>query len=428
MHVAVLGAGVVGVTTAYYLSKAGHTVTVIDREDEVAKACSFANGSQLSYSYTDAMATPAFLPRIPRLLLGLDDGFRFRPPLSSDLLHWGREFLAQCTVKKASTNMLHTLMLASRSRQLQNEIRSQLDSDFSYRQAGKLVLLPGQQEHDDALRNSALKTEHGCVSEVISLDEAIAIEPAIEHMTGRYHSAVYAPGDDVGDANAFTRSLARHLLAKRSCEFQMSTRIQTHCCRASTRSGNHHQPRATGHRRGCGLPRRLESAACSSRSAFSSAFIRREAIASPLPAGSQANSVSVTDIGGRFVVSRIGQQMRIAGFADFVGYNTTRDEKRQQQLTATACQRAPFAANYRTSANHAWGGFRPLTPDGRPVVGSTAVDGLYLNTGHGSLGWTLACASGELLASSMLPATESIRSSDRLPRSDNFPAIEQETA
>lgn len=427
MHVAVLGAGVVGVTTAYYLSKAGHTVTVIDREDEVAQACSFANGSQLSYSYTDAMATPEFLLKIPRLLLGLDSGIRFRPPLSSDLLRWGRAFLAQCTNRKANANMLDTLLLANRSKQLLEEIRMQLDSDFSYRRAGKIVLLPGQQEHKDALRNSTLKTEHGCISKVISLDEAIAIEPAIQHMTGDYHSAVYSPGDDVGDANAFTRSLARYLAENKSCEFQLSTDVQrvvveNRCVRGV----------ATGH----GLIDSDAVVVC--LGAWSPQLLKPLGIQQhiypargysiSLPPGSQANSVSVTDLGGRFVVSRIGQQMRIAGFADFVGYGTTRDEKRVQHLCAAAGQRAPLAADYVTSPKHAWGGFRPLTPDGRPLVGPSAVDGLYLNTGHGSLGWTLACASGELLASSMLPATEFSRRTDRQSLSDSFPAVERETA
>ena len=130
MHVAVLGAGVVGVTTAYYLTEAGHTVTVIDREDQVAKACSFANGSQLSYSFTDAMATPGFIATIPRLLAGLDAGIRFRAPLSADLLRWGRAFLSECTTKKAMANTLATLSLAQRSKQLLMRLAVQLDDEF----------------------------------------------------------------------------------------------------------------------------------------------------------------------------------------------------------------------------------------------------------------------------------------------------------
>jgi D-amino-acid dehydrogenase len=109
-------------------------------------------------------------------------------------------------------------------------------------------------------------------------------------------------------------------------------------------------------------------------------------------------SASVTDFGCRFVVSRINEQVRIAGFADFLGYNTSRDSKRVQRLLDVAISKAPDVADYTSTPNDAWGGFRPLTPDGRPVIGPTPIKGLYLNTGHGSFGWTLACASGEKVA------------------------------
>ncbi len=122
MHVAVLGAGVVGVTTAHYLSAAGHEVTVIDRENAVAQGCSYANGAQLSYSYTDAMATPAFLARTPGLIAGLDPAIRVRPPIDRNLLRWGLAFVGQCTTKKALENTVANLQMAQRSEQLLAEL------------------------------------------------------------------------------------------------------------------------------------------------------------------------------------------------------------------------------------------------------------------------------------------------------------------
>jgi D-amino-acid dehydrogenase len=425
MHVVVLGAGVVGVTSAYYLSEAGHRVTVIDREPAVAEACSFANGSQLSYSYTDAMATPSFLMKTPRLLAGLDEGIRFRPPLSFELLKWGSAFLAQCTSSKAEANTLFNLSLAMRSQQLLQDLRTQLDSDFEYRQAGKIVLLPGEQERQDAIRASALKAERGCDSRVIGLEEAISIEPAIQHMTGDYHAAVYAKGDDVGDARAFSRSLAQYLVNSGSCKFQFST--------------NARRIVVSGKRiRGVQTDKEMidADAVVMCLGAWSPQLLRPLGIkpliypargySVTLQAGSQANSVSVTDIGGRFVISRIADQIRIAGFADFVGLNVSRDRRRVRQLCAVANQRAPLAADFDTRLKHEWGGFRPLTPDGRPIIGGTPINGLYLNTGHGSLGWTLACVSGELLVNSMQLEAKSSRNIARPRRADSYSAIEQE--
>jgi len=427
MHVAVLGAGVVGVTTAYYLTEAGHTVTVIDREDQVAKACSFANGSQLSYSFTDAMATPGFIATIPRLLAGLDAGIRFRAPLSADLLRWGRAFLSDCPTKKAMANTLATLSLAQRSKQLLMRLAVQLDDEFSYRSAGKIVLLANHKDRQAAIRNCELKAGHGCSTSVISFDEAVDVEPAIRYMTGAYDSAVYSPGDEVGDANAFSGALARHLLKDARCRLQLSTGI---------RQVITENKRVRGVDTDHGVLDADAVVIC--LGAWSPGILKPLGIVQPIyPArgysitlrpGPQANSVSVTDLGRRFVVSRVGAQMRVAGFADFVGFGTTRDERRIEQLTAAARCSAPQAADYSTLPNQAWGGFRPLTPDGRPLIGPTPVGGLYLNTGHGSLGWTLACASGELLANSILPAAESSRCTDRQLRSDSFPAIEREIA
>ena len=134
MHIAVLGAGVVGVSTAYYLLDAGHDVTILDRDADLAQSCSFANGAQLSYSYVDAMASPAFLLRMPGLLAGIDRAIRVRPPISIDLIKWGLAFIGECTEKKAAANTLANLVLARRSKQLLDELRTLLIVHFAREQ------------------------------------------------------------------------------------------------------------------------------------------------------------------------------------------------------------------------------------------------------------------------------------------------------
>lgn len=427
MHVAVLGAGVIGVTTAYYLTEAGCSVTVIDRDDQVAGGCSFANGSQLSYAYTDAMATPAFLAKLPRILAGLDAGVRYRAPLSADTLRWGSAFLAQCTREKAMANTLASLHMAQRSKELLSELKNRLNDDFSYRTAGKIVLLGDNRDRQHALRSCELKARHGCESSVISLDEAQQIEPAIQHMTGNYSAAVYAPGDDVGDANAFTRSLARYLLENTHCKFRLSTNIdklitENKCIRSVATNDGEVDADAVVVCLGAHSPSMLKPLGISPK------ILPARGYSITAKPGPTANSVSVTDLAGRFVISRNGENMRIAGFADFVGFATERDQQRIDQLTELARLRAPQAADYSGQAIQSWGGFRPLTPDGRPLIGATPIKSLYLNTGHGSLGWTLACASGETLLESILPAAKSSQRVDRQPPADSLAAVEREIA
>jgi D-amino-acid dehydrogenase len=225
MHVAVLGAGVVGVTTAHYLVEAGHDVTIIDRMSDVAAACSHANGAQLSYSFVDAMAGPAFLLRTPGLLAGIDRAIRVRPPLTLDFLRWGLNFVRECTRKNAASNTLANLELARRSKVLLDELRQQLPGDFGFRNAGKLVLLRDPGDLDTAQSASELKAELGCPAEVISMQKAANIEPAVSHMSGDYVGAVYSPGDDVGDARAFARLLGDNLRSKTQCRLELDTEV-----------------------------------------------------------------------------------------------------------------------------------------------------------------------------------------------------------
>ena len=403
MHVAVLGAGVVGVTTAHFLAAAGHTVTIVERSGAPADACSRANGAQLSYSFTDSMASPAFLARLPGLIAGTDKAVRFRPPVSRDLVRWGLAFLGQCTRSNASANTLANLELAVRSAQLLRDIRNQLPADFHYREAGKLILLRSGRELDDARRASEIKADLGIRANVVSLEEACQIEPAIESMRGPYAGAVHSPGDDVGDAAEFTRLLAAQLESDHGATFLFGTEAT-----GLIRHGNS----VLGCRTDRGDIEADAVVVC--LGAWSPKILTDtgvRALIQPargysvtLPPGRNMPTASVTDFGRRFVVTRLGEKVRIAGFADFVGFSSLRDADRIDQLMTTARDAAPEVANYSYPRIHAWAGSRPLTPDGRPLVGRTPLHGLFMNTGHGSLGWTLACATAEQLTSEVAAA------------------------
>jgi D-amino-acid dehydrogenase len=408
MHVAVLGAGVVGVTTAYLLAEAGHDVTVIDREAGVAHGCSLGNGGQLSYSYTDAMANPAFLARMPLLLSGFDPAIRVRPPVDANLLRWGLDFIRECTPSKARENTLTNLRLALRSKQLIDELRTKIPGDFAYRSAGKIILLRTEKERSNAFAMRDLKAELGVLTRVISVDEATDIEPAIQYMSGDYVGAIYSPGDDVGDAHAFSVAVAAFLHGKPNCQFQLSTSISQivtsrgRVCAVATDRGPVEVDNVV-------VCLGSWSAAILKPLGVNVGILPARGYSLTLPPGEHSAMVSITDIGKRFVLSRIGDRVRIAGFADFVGFRTAKDPQRTGKLLEVASHIAPAAADYSSADNMAWGGLRPLTANGRPRVGPTAISGLYLNTGHGSLGWTLACASAETLVDSIVPTRASAK-------------------
>jgi len=389
MHVIVLGAGVVGVTTAYYLSQLGCEVTVVDRADEVGDGASYANAGQLSYSFTDALAKPEFLARIPALMLGRDDGVQVR--LSPDLIAWGTRFVGQCTRKHARENTLAVLKIAMRSAGLLAKLREVLPFDFWHREAGKLVLHSSQSELDAAKATLELKRSYGCNTEILSPSEAKSVEPALEQVSEDIAGAVYSGSDEVADSLLFTAGLKDWLEANGSVNFRLSS-TATKLVESEGRTRAVVVDDDT-----------LEADAfvvC--MGAWSHALLRTVGInphifpvrgySITLPPGEVAPSVSMTALKYRMVYSRLNGLVRIAGFADFRGFDTRTDSQRTDLLLDLARRYAPQAADYDVQDVKPWGGFRPMTPSGQPQVGPTRSKGLFLNTGHGMLGWTLACA------------------------------------
>lgn len=390
----------VGVVTAYYLARRGHAVTVFDRADQVAAGTSFANAGQLSYSFTDALGRPSFIARLPSLLLGRDPGIRVRTKLDRDFLRWGLAFLSQCTPARARENTLAVLGLATHSSVLMNDLRSEVPLEFSYRPAGKLVLLSGSAELAAAREAAELKRRHGCNTRILTRSEAIGLEPALSRMQDDFIAAVHSEGDAVADARRFTTELAGWLSRNTGVAIRLGEPVHailtTGDAVSGTRSSTGEHPAdAVVVCLGCGSgallrPLNIRAPICPVRG-----------YSVTLPAAPAAPSVSITHLRHRIVFSRIGPDLRIAGFADFVAGDVRQDETRIDALLALGRRVAPHAADYDAGERHAWGGFRPMTPDSRPLVGRTRIPGLYLNTGHGMLGWTLACATGSAVAESI---------------------------
>lgn len=399
-RVMVLGAGVVGVVTAWFLARRGFEVTVIDRAAHVAAGTSRANGAQLSYSFTDALARPAFLRRIPAILLEREPGMRLRAVPTSQLLRWSAAFLRECTSRKARENTLAVLRLALRSAELMEEIIEAVPFDFSFARAGKMALLSSRQEMAAARQAVALKREAGCETELLSPAEACRIEPALAALRGAWAGVVWSQNDHVADARVFTEQLAAWLAREGLAEFRLGEEVRSLVraggrLRAVATDRGEHPAEAAVVCLGTGSPQLLRPLGIDAR------IFPVRGYSITLPAGAAPPAVSISDLRRKLVFSRLGDRIRIAGFADVVGFDTGRDSGRLRDLLHAARDVLPEAARFDTPEREEWGGFRPMTPDGRPSVGPTGTAGLYLNAGHGMLGWTLACATAEQAAAAV---------------------------
>lgn len=397
MRVAVLGAGVIGISTAYYLAQRGHSVTVFEGAASVASATSQANGAQLSYSYTDAMARPEFVPKIPGLMMGSDPSVQVKSLGNLALIPWGLRFLGQCTSSKARDNTLAVLEIAQRSASLMKALQDSVGLEFSHLRPGKLVLLPGEPALAAARQAAELKRRHGCDIRVLSPAEAMEREPALAFMDQGFVGAVYSPGDEVGDPLAFSRELANWLVKNRGVDLRLAEGVTGLVCKGR---------RVKGVRTAAGECEFDATVVC--MGPWSGQLLKPLGINAnicpvrgysvTLPPGEQAPQASITSIRHRMVFGRVNGVVRIAGFADFLGFNADGDAGRIDTMLDIARRIAPGAADYSVPDKQPWGGFRAMTPSGRPLVGASGRPGLFVNVGHGMLGWTLACATGHDVA------------------------------
>ncbi|MFK7886626.1 MAG: D-amino acid dehydrogenase [Gammaproteobacteria bacterium] len=392
MHVVVLGAGVAGVTTAYYLSRLGHHVTLVDRATQVASGASFANAGQLSYSYTDALAKPGFLRELPRLLINRDPGVRIRPFANPRLWPWAWRFVRQCTRRQARDNSRTMLHIAQRSAQRLQQLRDDTNIEFSFRRAGKLVLLRTPEQVEEARGTVEAKRREGCDVALVERDKALGIEPALSDLAQTFAGAIHASDDEVGDAASFCTSLSAWLESNTATEFALGQSVQ----RVESKSEGsvivhtdhkHFDAQAVVVCLGAASPALLKPLG------LRLPIFPVRGYSVTLPPGTAAPRVSVTDARRRIVFSRLNGHVRIAGFADFLADGANNDAGRVRTLLSVARATAPHAADYDVEDPRAWAGNRPMTPGGPPLVGATPIKGLFLNTGHGMLGWTMACAS-----------------------------------
>ena len=394
-EVLILGAGVVGMTTAYALARSGHRVTVIDAASSPAEGgASFGNGAQLSYSYTDALASPSMVRTLPKYLLGMDPAFRMRPTISPAFWRWSLDFLSNASRSKFETNTIEVMKLAMESRQGIAELKDRIS--FDHRSAGKLNLYATAEAIRQAETLSRLKNEHGAQQVILSRAEAIEKEPALEAYGHRFEGALWSPLDESGDSRAFCLGLHEILKNEYGVQFLLGVRVTS----IETRSGTLSAIRTIEKRIEC--ENAVISLGVHSADIAATAGIRlpiwpMQGYSMTIPATSMAPTASITDTARKVVFCRIGDRLRIAGLADIGAKNGKFDRTRYEVLARTAEAIFPQAGDYSHDLE-AWTGMRPMTPNSQPLTGATMVKGVFVNCGHGSLGWTLSMGSAERLA------------------------------
>lgn len=396
--VAVIGAGVVGIATAWALAQRGQRVLLLERAAGPGLGTSFANGAQLSYAYTDAMASPALWKQLPAMLSGRDAAFRVRPSLAPHFLGWGLAFLRNATTARYRRNTLATLELALESKAAMDALLARHPIDFQHRVAGKLHVYYDADAQPKARTMIEAKRPFGVRQEWLSPEQAIAMEPALAGARGMA-GAVYSPDEEAGDPWRFCTGLLEVLQAEYGVQARFGFDL-----RDARREGAHW--RLHGANGDSVSAARL--AVCAGID--SHALLRGMGIASPLmavkgysftaPCGANPPAASITDTARKLVFCRLGERIRVAGLADLNHWDPQPDPARLAQLVAMAAESLPDAADYSLIESH-WAGLRPVTPQSSPIL-RLAGDGLALNIGHGMLGWTLAMGSGERVARLLL--------------------------
>jgi D-amino-acid dehydrogenase len=390
VKVIVLGAGVIGVAGAWYLASDGHEVTVVDRRAEPGRETSFANGGQISASHAEPWARPSMLPKVLKWLGREDAPLRFRPRAELAQWRWGLGFLRECLPGRFERNTRALAGLAAFSRECLRALRDRTGVHYDELARGILHFCTDERDFEPLARHAEAMKALGIGREVKSPQQCVEIEPALRGV--KVAGGIYTPEDESGDAYKFTRALAEKCREK-GVRFVSETILGIDPAAGVKTDVQLHQADAYVVSLGSYSPLLLRPLGIR----IPVYPLKGYSITLPIPPDEAgAPTVSLTDEARKIVISRFGDRLRAAGTAELAGYDTTIDEVRCNAIVARI--RELFPALAKVEPSHRWAGLRPATPSNVPVIGRTRLRNLFLNTGHGTLGWTLACGSGRAIA------------------------------
>ena len=401
MQTVILGAGLLGVTSAYFLRQLGHEVTVIDRQASPAAETSFANGGQISVSHAEPWANPGAPLKLLKWLGQEDAPLLFRLRADTRQWLWGLQFLRECTPARTRRNIGQIVRLGTYSRDMLQQLRRDTGIAYDQRMQGILHFYTSAKEFESAAAPAAQMRELGCDRRVISADEAVEIEPALRHIRPQLAGATYTAEDESGDANRFARELVlrceadgvRFLLSHTVTALRESGGQIDHV-EATDAEGRFQRIRADAYVLAMGSLSPLYAKPLGINLPIYPA--KGYSVTMPVLDASLAHQVSLTDDEFKLVFSRLGDRLRVAGTAELNGYDRDLNRVRCEAIVRRVEQLFPGAGDPERA--QFWTGLRPATPSNVPIIGRSKLPNLFLNTGHGTLGWTHSCGSGKSIA------------------------------
>ncbi|MCW1841081.1 D-amino acid dehydrogenase [Prosthecomicrobium hirschii] len=396
MKVLVLGGGVVGVTTAYYLARAGHEVTVIDRQTGPALETSFANAGEISPGYASPWAAPGIPQKAAKWLFMRHAPLILRPTLDPDMLRWLFSMLANCTSGRYAINKGRMVRLAEYSRDRLIALRQATGIRYDERMQGTLQLFRSEKQLAGADKDIAVLKADGVPFEVLDRDGCIAAEPALAQVREKFVGGLRLPNDETGDCFKFTNALAS-IAESLGVVFRFGVTIEA----VETEAG-----RVTGVRTSAGTV--TADAYVAAMGSYTPRLlkglglrlpvypVKGYSITAPIVDEARAPVSTIMDETYKVAITRLGDRIRVGGMAEISGFSTDLPERRRGTLEHSVGDLFPGGGDLKAATF--WSGLRPMTPDGTPIIGATRFDNLWLNTGHGTLGWTMACGSAAVLA------------------------------
>ncbi|KRP98228.1 amino acid dehydrogenase [Bradyrhizobium yuanmingense] len=396
MKVLILGSGVIGVTSAYYLARAGHEVTVVDRQPEPALETSFANAGEVSPGYSSPWAGPGVPVKAIKWLLMKHGPLVIRPKLDPVMWVWLLKMLRNCTSARYAVNKSRMIPIAEYSRDSLRDLRRDIGIQYDERSQGTLQLFRYQAQLDGTAEDIAVLKQYGVPFEVLNREGCIAVEPALAGVKEKFVGGLRLPQDETGDCHMFTQALARHAQAL-GVRFLFNTsidRIVTDGARVSGVATSAGLLQADAYVLALGSwSSRLLAPLGISLPVYP---VKGYSITVPIKDASGAPESTVMDESYKVAITRLGNRIRVGGTAEISGYSDKLYDARRATLDHSLTDLFPRGGD--VSKATFWSGLRPMTPDGPPVIGRTHFANLHLNTGHGTLGWTMSCGSGRVLA------------------------------
>jgi D-amino-acid dehydrogenase len=394
MHVVVIGAGLIGCATAYQLVRDGHSVDMIDSAPDVGTGSSFANGAQLSYSYVEPLANPATLKALPKLLMEPDSPLKLQLQLDRHQWGWLLAFARACTTQQASVGTYELSRVT-----LESWIEEEKDWSFGWERSGKLVLCEDLETLQLQAKQVKLQAQWGSKQNLLSRDACIGHEPVLARSKSRFVGGVWTESECVADPYLLCRALATSAV-KLGAKLYLNNQVESWLSTGG---------RVVGVRTKLQLLRADAFVICAGTASASLAHqlglklpiypIKGYSLTLPVKEKEHAPQCSITNLGLKTVFAPLSGQLRVAAAAELVGYGLELDQQRIAQMYSSVEKMFPGAFDIK--ASKPWAGLRPATPNSLPIIGSSAIPGIWLNTGHGALGLTLAAGSARRLVDKM---------------------------